>query len=652
MTGVSRKNMAAKKEKSHKQKTILSDKRQSRINVIVLAVVVILAAIPFGLGKYFEFNTPGPFDSGAYVYSAAHILDGAEIGVEEKPSALLGTLLVNILGVWLFGFNEVGPELIQTILQAAALVLMFVSMRKLFGKLAASVGVIIASVYLSSPLIAKFGNVKEQYMIAFMVMGISCFVLYQLDGKWFWAILAGALVSWAPLFKQTGLSAVGAIGLFVIVQPLLKNRSFKQTGRDILLLLAGAAAAIGPLYIWIIAWDVQAALPYSFVWNTIAKMLPAAAEPGQTKAVSSYVAGARKLIPFSTQWPRVLRYYGALILPIALAAGAIAGRLIRMIIRLTGKLEPQNKKDYDRFVLLFTVWWLLDMGFVWISPLSYEQYYLPLNASSAMLGGYLIALYTDKLTKTVVYKTRWRIVGLAGLICMIVMSWHIFFGIEKSPHSGRNYGEKQRGYIQKLNEITSRRKNKYKGPWEIAGEYIRINSEPTDKIYVWGWYPGIYVKAQRFSSAAKAFSMPRPAPQVMEKIVEGLIEEFEKEPPKFIVDSRKLHVPMERPAYVLWPIAPKGVVSKTKPWFLPPNQNLIDEYDMQWAQMLRTRFDEDEAARYEALKPLREYVMKNYEIAEPGYFVPVKDQRLILHRLFGQHILFKLKNPTPTKQEQ
>jgi hypothetical protein len=233
---------------------------------------------------------------------------------------------------------------------------------------------------------------------------------------------------------------------------------------------------------------------------------------------------------------------------------------------------------------------------------------------------------------------------------MIVMSWHIFFGIEKSPHSGAKYGSKRRGFTQKLNEISYRKKNKSKGPWEIVGEYIRFNSDPTDKIYVWGWWPGIYVQAQRFSSASRAFMMPRPAPQVMEKIVEGLIEEFEKEPPKFIVDSRKLHVPMERPAYVLWPIAPKGVVSTTKPWFLPPNQNLIDEYDNWRAQWLRDKFDEDEAARYEALKPLREYVMKNYDVAEPQYFVPVKNQRLLLHRLFGQHILFELKSSAESTQ--
>ncbi|UCG59195.1 MAG: hypothetical protein JSU70_06730, partial [Phycisphaerales bacterium] len=144
--------------------------------LLPIAAVVLLVGIPFSMGKYFEFNSPGPFDSGAYVYSARHILEGAEIGVEEKPSAQLGTLLVNMLGVWIFGYNETGPKLMQTVLQAAALFLMFTALKRLFGTLPAAVGVVIASVYLSAPLIAKFGNVKEQYMIACMVIGISCFI--------------------------------------------------------------------------------------------------------------------------------------------------------------------------------------------------------------------------------------------------------------------------------------------------------------------------------------------------------------------------------------------------------------------------------------------------------------------------------------------
>ena len=140
-----------------KSSPLLTDDRKKFL--LALGLVLVLAGIPFGLGKYFEFNTPGAFDSGAYVHSAAHILSGAKIGVDEKPSAQLGTLLVNIVGVKLWGYSDIGPKRIQMLLQITAFVLMFVALRKVFGTMAASLGVILASIYLSSPLIAKVGKV-------------------------------------------------------------------------------------------------------------------------------------------------------------------------------------------------------------------------------------------------------------------------------------------------------------------------------------------------------------------------------------------------------------------------------------------------------------------------------------------------------------
>jgi hypothetical protein len=708
-----------------KQKPAPSGARGKAKTLLAFAAIALLVGIPFSLGKYFELNFPDPYDSGAYAYSAAHILAGAEIGVDEKPSAQLGTLLVNILGVWLSGqFSETGPKVMQMVFQAAALVLMFAAMRKLFGTLPAAVGVILASVYLSAPLIAKFGNVKEQHMIAFMVMGASCFVLHQLGGKWWWAVLAGAFVSWAPLFKPTGTSVIGAMGLFVIAQPFLKHRTFRQTGIDILLLLAGVLVAIGPLYLWILAWDVQTGLPYAFAWKTLGKMLPAGGAAAQEKAASDYVSGGRKLIPFSDQWPKVIRFYCLLILPIALSIGAIGARILRMIGRAAGR-ERVHTKPYDRFVLTFAVWWLLDMAFVWISPRSYDQYYLPLNASAAMLGGYLIALYIERLSEkpaipatertmlldvafvaawaiaawlavrltfqilfrdTDVYQVyghyrtllsaavimlglapvgllrnklskstnrlRWGVIGVCGMVCMTLMSWHIFFGVRVSPFSGAWYQNRQlrRGYAQKYDEISRRLKNGSKGYSERAGEYINLRSEPTDKMYVWGWYPGIYVSAQRFSAASKPVMMPRPAPAVLAKMVAEMLADFEKQKPKFIVDSRKRHVPMERPPYELWPIVPKGLAGMNSTWFLPVNKDVIAGYDETYSADLRKRFGDDEADRYMALAPLRKFVMENYEIVEPQLYVPTRGWQRLLHQMFYEHVLFRLKNPAPKEQ--
>jgi hypothetical protein len=612
-------------------KKVLSPEEQERKarrrRAIALIIIAVLAAIPFSLGKYFEFNSPGFFDSGAYVYSAEHILQGAKIGVDEKPSAQLGTLLVNILGVRLFGFSDTGPKIIQMILQAAALIIMFMVMTRLFGSmLPAAVGVIIASAYLSAPVIAKYGNVKEQYMIASMVMGVSCFVLYQLGGRRWLAVLAGGFLIWAPLFKPTGMSAAGAVGLFVIVQPILKNRTLKQTGIDILLLIAGAIAAIAPLYIWILAWNVQIDLPYSFLWRELGKMLPSGASNPQAKPTADYISGSRKLVPFSKLWPIVLRYYSMLILPIALAVGAIIARVIRMIWQHASAKKASVKKSYDRFVLLFAVWWILDMAFVWISPHSYEQYYLPLNASAAMLGGYLIAIYCDKI-KFAANKTKWVVVGIFGLVLMIALSWHIFFGLTKSPHTGRSYAGKSRGYLQKFGEIPLSPEH----PWLMVSEYIRTHSQPTDKIYVWGWVPGIYIKAQRLSSAARAFTstMHIRSPDGLAEMVAGLIDEFKKGPPKFIVDTHNAHFPYDgRPPLELWPLLQQQIVKKA-------NIKAANS-DEAYAEWLTKNVDSDEAGRFRAMKPFREYVMKNYKIA----------------KLFGQVVLFELKSPPADKESQ
>jgi hypothetical protein len=669
-------NKGARKRKLPKKHAIPQKRESAFLAVlknnkkfVALAIIAIAAAIPFGLGKHFEFNSPGPYDSGAYVYSAKHIIDGAAIGVDEKPSAQLGTLLANMLGVWLFGFSETGPKLIQGILQAAALVLMFIAVRKLFGTPAAAVSVIVASIYLSAPLIAKFGNVKEQYMIAFMVIAMSCFVLRQLQGRWWWAALAGAFAIWAPLFKQTGASAVAAIGLFVIIQPVFKHRTWKQTGADILLLAAGAILSLAPACLWLAVEKAPSGYwPYSFVFKSIASSFGSSQETAEDKTdehetdesttqdkpakkgmleklLSGYVLKSWEALEPADRKEvarRVLRYYKLLILPIALAAGAIAARIIRML-RRTAPAEKEKQINYDRFVLLFAVWWLLDMTFVWISPRSYEQYYLPLNASAAMLGGYLIFTYT-RLLANPVNKNVWRVVGLVGILVMMGMSWHIFFGIEKSPHSNTNYGGKKRGYAQKFKEVAERRKKGLRGPWESVGRYIRNNTTESDKIYVWGWVPGIYVQAQRLSPTPKAFegTMHTLPPKTLSKIIEGILSDFEKEPPKFIVDTYKIHFPWDRPPLELWPKLRRGFMGMKDAGFLPANKQIIDQYNASYSKILREQIEPDEALRFEAMRPFREFVMNNYEIAERSQYVTIADGRL-MNRIFAENVVFKRK---------
>jgi hypothetical protein len=415
-------------------------------------------------------------------------------------------------------------------------------------------------------------------------------------------------------------------------------------------------------------------LPYAFVWKPIISSFtsspkepesnPAESETEQnnTQEKPEGKSLLMKLLPgyVSESWEslesterkevarRIFRYYKLLILPIALALAAIAIKFVRLI-RRTASAEKTAKTNYDRFVFLFAVWWLLDMAFVWISPRSYEQYYLPLNASAAMLGGYSIATY-NKLLENPVNRNIWRVVGIIVILVMIIMSWHIFFGIYRSPHSGTIYPnragepEKRRGYAQKLKEIADRKKGA-RGAWEVLGDYIRNNSTNNDTIYVWGWVPGIYVQAQRLSSVPEAFegTMHTLSPEALSKKIQAMVSTFEKEPPKFIVDTHKIHFPWDRPPLELWPTTPKGL--------LPNDEATVARFDTMYSKLLREKInpaqeriykqltrwninslmnmaDPDEALRYEAMKPLRQYVMKNYKFVA---------------QQFGQNLLFERK---------
>jgi hypothetical protein len=269
--------------------------------------------------------------------------------------------------------------------------------------------------------------------------------------------------------------------------------------------------------------------------------------------------------------------------------------------------------------LLFAAWWILDMGFVWVSPRSYEQYYLPLNASAAMLSGYFIAAFRDKIQSSL-YKPQRILVGVIGIVLMIIMSQHIFFGVGSSAHSGVKYPEKRNGYVQRLKDASGHRKGA-RGGWEVAGDYMKNHSTPDDGIYVWGWFPGIYIAAQRLSPAPKAFegTMHTLAPKVLSERVEELLNAFKKKPPKFLVDTHKQHFPWDRPPLELWP------TEQGK--FIPAEKNAIESYENRQSKYLRERVEPDEELRFDAMKPLRDFVMENYNIIQ----------------VFGQHVLFQHK---------
>ena len=610
--------------------------------------ILILAVIFLGIGKYFEFSTPGPFDSGAYTYSAKHILDGARIGYEEKPTAQVGTLICNMLGVKLFGFNDSGPKVIQMLLQISAMIAIFFALKELIkNKTVAAISVLLACFYLSSPFIAKFGNVKEQYMISFMIIGISFFIISWVKQKNWAIILSGLFVGWGPMFKETSISAIIAIIGFLIIAATVRFITFKNAYKKIALVLAGLTIGIAPVYIWIYSSGSIIAPPYASIIkiatgiNVVPKRIesePVSVQKTPEEANSTenressggYIGGSWDSYSIKTLAPKIFRYLIALKLMVIIPLTAILLAITRWCMAKKSKIKLHNS---DKVVILMIIWWLLDIIFIWISPRSYEQYYLPMCASASILACYPLGLFAKKLNEAI-SKPKWYAASCLIAAIMIASSWNIVYGNSHSPHSGTKYDKPKSGYAQKFKEIKAAKTNP--PTWLVVSNYIKDNTNKDDLIFVWGWYPGIYVKSSRMSSSPQAFdsTMHTTSPDSLRKRTLQIVADMQKNgPPAFIIDTKKRHFPWNKPPLELWISTNNGLI--------PNNADVIKNIESQYYNIIAEKIDTEEANRFNAMKPLRDYIIQNYVPAEANDYI-ISSQG-ILHRQFKEMRVFKLK---------
>ena len=669
----------------------------------IIIVAAVLAAIPFCYGKYFEFGTKGPFDGSLNVYSAQCVVSGQKLGVEVWPSARPATLLVNVIGVALFGFSETGPKLIQMLMQLTALVLMFYTLRKVYGLGPAGVALILAAFYLSCPPYAKFGNVKEQFMIACAITAVCGLMLHHLGGAWWWLLICGAAAVNSFFFKQTGASVIIAIGIYLLAQPIFRNRKWRQFGTEILFLLAGAVIGLLPLIIFY-TWQGRLFgflrnIPFVGYLIIAAKNLFSSGEQGAPSASriigtgGEYMKGSKLVSIFRTQYDFVVSYYRSFVVSIGLCLLALIWRLRRLLpSKDNASIQPEitagaYEKQGDSFVLLLGLWWLLDMAFVWVSPRSYVEYFLPLGGSGAMLAAYAVYRFREKPVGLIVLLAGWLVIDLL-LVWVIPTESFPYFAWRAAKAVGQYWGKfgmqciplaaaivtyllmrkkslgSARAVIMglicfgmffswntaniKLLNKRIRGVNQTDAEWEQVGRYIQQNSAPEDGLYVWGWIPGIYVQAQRFSPALKPSYSNMHSDRVRQVRLEilNLLKKLKVKPPLYIVDSQKFHYPYyDHPIFDLWPRWVQGKrrvfhlryrtgqpAEKTKFLSAEESTKFHDVYLRQVEELAYALLTHPnrkggaveaekarqmavtERRRHEKMYPLREFVMQNYDL--------------------------------------
>ena len=187
-------------------------------------------------------------------------------------------------------------------------------------------------------------------------------------------------------------------------------------------------------------------------------------------------------------------------------------------------------------------------------------------------------------------------------------------------------------FSRRVSSLSQQRRSGRLPMWEQVAQYIRDHSRPTDGLYVWGWYPGIYVQAQRFAPSTRpSYSdMHSDSPEVVKQKIEKIVAELKAHPPLFIVDPRKMHYPYNtHPVFDLWPRVPgknkhrRFIPAQSAQEFSRRLNNEVEQYTFTMLMHPRRpggpldkteahRLARQEKLRHEAMYPLREFVMRYY----------------------------------------
>ncbi len=198
-----------------------------------------------------------PPDSGFYAYVGKAILNRQVLYRDvwdDKPP--LGYYL-NAMGQAVFGQTPWGVWWSSIAWILGCTVLLFLVIRKLFGKFTAGIASAIFLMALMSPQIFQGGNLMEVYGLAPQIGVIGISYLFFTKNRNIWLpILAGVLTACAFLIKQPNI-ILGCASIFVMTISSISESKFREAVRTILGFMVGAVGlmAIVSLYwVWIGAW--------------------------------------------------------------------------------------------------------------------------------------------------------------------------------------------------------------------------------------------------------------------------------------------------------------------------------------------------------------------------------------------------------------
>jgi hypothetical protein len=428
--------------------TKISNTLQIVLQVVLLGLlvgIVLAQANPF-------FHSPNR-DGGLFMYMGDRILKGDLLYVDIWDNKGPLIFYLNALGLWLGRGLRWGVWGLEYLFLFFAAVFGLNLMKKLWGLVPAIFGTWVWLTGFNG--LARGGNFTEDYSMLFNFAALFLFWLYlQNKDNWLFPFIIGTTMSLSFLLRANNIGVQLTIILIIFILGLLE-RTLKQRLKTLLWI------GLGSLSVFVV-------VGIHFQWlGTLNEMIVA----GYTYNFF-YSSGGINLSELSRSFARGADLLGFIFVIAVLGVVALVEKLPDTFRR--------SQKPLRYFYFLILIGWPIELVLSGLSGRNYPHYYICWLPYIGVLGGLLahaiIPTFNERL------KERPLVVLLVGIGLISVLN---LTTLDQ--------------YKTTFTRLLTNRSAGVEFVHPVA-KYVRDNTEPDERVLVWGFQPFINLMAHRESS--------------------------------------------------------------------------------------------------------------------------------------------------------
>jgi len=472
-------------------------------------LLVVLAGLVFGSVSLIY---PHGRDQGIHAFIADSALSGKVVYRDVfniKPPL---TTFVHALSLLLFGHTMTAIRLLDALWTLATALLVFLLVRRLFGEpwLAALSGALYPLIYypLGFWYTAQTDGWLNLPLLAALLLALPTIGHDRNGGcsepcpkpRWPRLLAAGALVGLSTLLKYTAVALLPLLAVFLFYR---QRRRVADAARMCLWMTAGLVLVLVVAALWLLS---SGAMP-AFVESQLG-LVPAYARlsPG-----SGFLGRLGALVAKMVQEP-------ALRLPAILGAAGLAAAAVSFVL-----LRP----------------WRLGLGVLAVPLVAgfasafsqgkfFTYHYLPLFPAIAVLGALALFVLLRPLGRL---RPVAAVVGVAGLVLLAFGGGYttLFRNLSNVVSGKESLHDYWAGPRHNMGSDYVLRDN-----IELA-DYLRETTEPTDRVFIWGFEPGVNFLSRRGTVSRFIYNFPMVADWQQDRFRAELLQAYYNDPAEVFV---------------------------------------------------------------------------------------------------------------------